>query len=415
MPLGRRDMQQLVGSVKLRTPQGRRALKALSTELAHLSSLSAGSVSAAAGQPDASCVKPFGSVVRRELRALRRQLGERDVRSPSQGRGGLDVEDASMLVLRQRMRKVRKASHVRAAAELMHLCICDGFWRLGLPLAPAVVDRVEDASSTGEVVQLGEAPHPRLAVSLHTPEALELVRDHLRNTLGQWEHLSRDLPVHLALFQLRETYVTSALFGFRLRRASMRLDLERVAAASSAGDDAKAPSPVSVEGVRALEGNKGTLPTLKAYMALLSFQEESSDATASPVFEAHLALERQAIALFGDASDTSLQSMAARLAVSDLRRLALEAVAFGSLLFDAERSVDAIYELGANDEGLSLQELAADDDAADDEWVLSGRLSGSASAPLGASEAEAHDPGAGAAGAGKRTGSGLGTEGNIRK
>lgn len=363
---GRADAQRLVGAVKLRTPQAQRALAAFVAEVASSPS-----------SPTDEGVTKFDSALRKELRALRRQLREREASSAARGCGG-DSEVKSDL--RRRVRQVRRASHARATAELLHLRICNGLWRLGLgmPLSQALAGAAVDANRRGEVLRLDGEFDPRLATSIHSSEALGLVREHLRSTLGNWEHLTRDLPVQVALGRLRETYVASAEFGFRLRRADVRLNLERIAKdASSASTASAPPRPVPSGGSPkpfdpaevSADPTQDPVPPLRMYMARLSLHEDESGVVAAPVLEAQLALERQATALFGRADSVDVESESARMTVSDLRRLALEAVAFGSLLYDAERCVDAIYELGCGEEGLTLQELADGGDAAvDDEW-----------------------------------------------
>merc|ERR1711874_710823 len=174
------------------------------------------------------------------------------------------------------------------------------------------------------------------------------------------------MGVQISLFQASQVYAMSALFGYYLRQVDARYQLEKLAGSLGAwGDDSITGSEFNP-----VAEDKGDVQSLKDYITTFG-PKEVQRMTAIASVEARLALERQVTALFGDLrvlkekllsalgavstneeatkkleqaiQENKLESL--RITSDDLRRLVLEAVAYGALLKDSEKQVDMIYEL----------------------------------------------------------------------
>lgn len=326
----------------------------------------------------------FGNAFEEELQALQSLQGaEHD----------LDVapsDDNDMTSLRRRIGELRHQERSRAASELLHLNVLHRFHRSGIPLLPPL----EDADNGGT---FGHVDPKMLVVGLYSDSAVEMVRHHVMHVIGEWDHLSRDFPLQLSLFQVAQVYAGSALYGYALRRADLRYQLERAlrssssasASASRAGGRASDPRPAPAE-ERACD-----LSSLAAYVGGLG-PEEANDVAAVASWEAEEVLERHVGAIFGDMrklqsellealritprehasldEDASVkerlqQAIAERrvasiqLSVSDLRRVALEGCAFGTLLSAAEAETDSAYDLSAAPDHFASTFVSGDLDA----------------------------------------------------
>jgi len=171
--------------------------------------------------------------------------------------------------------------------------------------------------------------------------------------------------VQIALFQAGQVYAMSALFGYYLRRVDARFQLEKLAGTFGAwGDEAGGEDP------EPFAWNDGELQSLKDYISKFGPQEVQSMTSVASV-EAQMAMEAQVTALFGDlrmlkeklvnslgmvsSNEEATRKLeqaiqmnevaSLRITSDDLRRLVLEAVAYGALLIDMEKQVDTLYEL----------------------------------------------------------------------
>ncbi|CAE7311061.1 unnamed protein product, partial [Symbiodinium pilosum] len=273
-----------------------------------------------------------------------------------------DLEDAKedTLVLRKRIEEVKMNERIRAVTELLYLKVCRKFQQLQVPLIPQLKE--------GGDVRFGNIDLKGLTTDIYSADALELVRDHLFRIIGQQggnpSFAGGMGVVQIALFQAGQVYAMSAMFGYYLRRVDQRYQLEKLAGTFGAwGEAAEAASnPFSQD--------PGAADSLKAYISSFG-PDEVQSMWAVTSAEAQLAMEMQVTGLFGDlralkdklvtalgmvnspeeATMKLEQAIKAkeveslRITSDDLRRLVLEAVAFGSLLNDSEKQFDSIYEL----------------------------------------------------------------------
>lgn len=299
----------------------------------------------------------FDSAVEEELEALAIQRDEEEDQKAQLENDGIK-EDT--LVLRRRMDEVREAERTRIVTELLYLKVCRKFKQLQVPLIPPL--------KAGGDIKFGAIDLKGLTSDIYSKDALELVREHLFHIIGQRGSTSfgtGTAVVQISLFQAGQVYGMSALFGYYLRRVDARYQLEKLAGNFGAwGEEApkeeESPFATDKEGFDSLQG----------YINSFGPDEVQRMTTIASV-EAQMAMESQVAALFGDLRTLKEKLMevlgmvssneeatrkleeaiqnneveSLRITSDDLRRLVLEAVAYGSLLNDSEKQIDSFYEL----------------------------------------------------------------------
>eukprot|EP00440_Ansanella_granifera_P015807 gb/GFBE01017169.1/.p1 GENE.gb/GFBE01017169.1/~~gb/GFBE01017169.1/.p1 ORF type:complete len:430 (+),score=126.65 gb/GFBE01017169.1/:1-1290(+) len=264
------------------------------------------------------------------------------------------------LVLRRRIEEVKMNDRMRIVTELLYLKVCRKFQQLKVPLIPAL--------KGGGDVKFGNIDLKGLTTDIYSKDALELVRDHLFRIIGQQGNpsfMGGMGVVQIAMFQAGQVYAMSAMFGYYLRRVDARYQLEKLAGNFGAWGD-KAPETTDDP----FSEDKGAADSLKGYISSFGPDEVQSMWAVTSV-EAQMAMESQVTALFGDLRALKEKLVNAlgmvsspeeatvkleqaikkdeveslRITSDDLRRLVLEAVAYGSLLNDQEKQVDSLYEL----------------------------------------------------------------------
>jgi len=242
-----------------------------------------------------------------------------------------------------------------AIEEVMYLLVVFNFYEIKVPMIPNLSKCTNDGR-----LEIWSSKIQELE-SIHGPEILEMVREHLSNILrwkgtdtgGNWYILK------IKRLQLGRIYAASIMYGYFLKSASLRHHLElslpsmhiptsrfekhqreeNLVALRCSDDTASSPiSPSSVGGRNAEK--------LRGYM--MSFDSKSLQLCAKlRSREAANLIEKHTWALFGDPEKTKDDDdeVIAVSASSGLRRLVLEAVAFGSFLWEVERHVDSVYRL----------------------------------------------------------------------
>ncbi|CAI5518542.1 unnamed protein product [Closterium sp. Naga37s-1] len=304
-------------------------------------------------------------------------------------------KSSSDLVLYKRMAEVRNSERMRAIKEVMYALIVQKFIESGAPLLPKVPFVTVDPSSTlfpsAATSPFGLDLVPTVPVkeqelsSVHSEEALDMVKEHLATILGPrptgpMAALINDDRVVVGTSKLRlgQVYAASIMYGYFLRRVDQRFQLEKsigmlkgfvgsaVAKGDAEGEEGAQqvvfPPEEVVEEVKGEsageEGKEGegegegkAEQTLRAYVQ--SFDPETLQMTAMMRSKESVeVIERHTEALFGkpkvEANEEGVAVVkddAARLTVSTLRRLVLEAVAFGGFLWDIESFVDTRYKI----------------------------------------------------------------------
>jgi len=298
----------------------------------------------------------FDMTVDEELEKL--QVEREDEEKEKKGLEANAKEDT--LALRRRIEEVKMSDRIRAVTELLYLKVCRKFQQLQVPLIPQLQE--------GGDVRFGNVDLKGLTTDIYSADALELVRDHLFRIIGQQggnpSFAGGMGVVQIALFQAGQVYAMSAMFGYYLRRVDQRYQLEKLAGTFGAWGEA--PEATS----NPFSQDPGAADSLKAYISSFG-PDEVQSMWAVTSAEAQMAMEMQVTALFGDLralkeklvnalgmvnspeeatmkleqAIKSKEVESLRITSDDLRRLVLEAVAFGSLLNDSEKQFDSIYEL----------------------------------------------------------------------
>lgn len=308
----------------------------------------------------------FDGSVDSELQKLSEQKEEEQRQKAELEKASISDKDA--LVLRHRMDEVRQNERAAIVKELLYLKVCRRFQQLGVPMLPSL--------QGGGDFQFGVIDLKGLTTDVYTGDAVELVKEHLfrliSQNIGPAPLMGRVVVLKMPLFEAGQIYAMSCLFGYSLRNADQRLQLEKLAGNFGTWDE-----PVASEGISHLADDKpirlknesGT-ESLKKYLSTFG-PEEVQRMLSISTMEARKVMELQISALFGDLRAMKEQFMnilgqvsspeeaqmrmvqaiendeveSIKFTSQDLTRLVLEAVAYGSLLKDAEKQVNIVYDL----------------------------------------------------------------------
>ncbi|XAR70677.1 hypothetical protein NMG60_11027609 [Bertholletia excelsa] len=203
--------------------------------------------------------------------------------------------------------------------------------------------------------------------SVHSPEAFDMIQSHLSLVLGDRVVGPLNSIMQISKFNLGNLYAASIIYGYFLRCVDQRFQLERSMNTlpknfmSEEHVKLGEPSPLnqhwgpaSVIPPDNSDGrglaDSGKSYQLRSYVMCLDADTLQKYATIrSP--EAISLIEKQTLALFGspdirNSEDASLDTSdgdITSLTFSGLKMLVLEAVAFGSFLWDAEGYVESKY------------------------------------------------------------------------
>lgn len=312
---------------------------------------------------------------------------------------GLERDDALMAELSDRINAVREAEahteRAHAVQDLLYVCCVMCFAEIGLALTPNLHhDTAANAYATADPQQLD------LLLHAHSKEAIPLVQQYLSRLMNQpdpmlvgaWQmrmppmegRVTISIP-HVFLLQM---YDESVHFGYSLRHAQQVQELDRVmgmASATGVGsvgslqqqqrpDESSTSSsrtedvndmPTSVGGpLRTVEAAHAVVAPLSAYLpshAPVRLQSGAAMALCgrhtAALFGAPAVLQGQMDAVLAESAsaedaqerlDTAMRGGHVawlNISVSGLQRLILEAVLFGRILRDVERTFDVEYGL----------------------------------------------------------------------
>lgn len=201
---------------------------------------------------------------------------------------------------------------------------------------------------------------------VHSPEAFEMIQSHLSLVLGERVVGPLDTIVQISKIKLGKLYAASIMYGYFLKRVDQRFQLERTMKTlpegftkEQEGPEDPLPAnrlwdPDSLIRVPPDEGVDidvvGKSYRLRSYVMYLDGETLQRYATIRSK-EAISLIEKQTQALFGrpdiriaaDGSIDMSNDEVIALTFSGLTMLVLEAVAFGSFLWDAESYVESKY------------------------------------------------------------------------
>ncbi|XP_022758757.1 UV-B-induced protein At3g17800, chloroplastic-like isoform X2 [Durio zibethinus] len=259
---------------------------------------------------------------------LKQLAGDRDT---AVGRMFLS-SDSDEACLHRRIAQLKEHECQAAVEDVMYMLIFYKFSEIRVPLVP----KLSRCIYNGRLEIL--PPKDWELESIHSIEVLKMVREHVSTVIGLRANSSVTdnwATTEILRLQLGQVYASSILYGYFLKSASSRHQLERCL--SLALQDGLGPGR-----------QEKNLEELKYYV--MGFDPETLQRCAKlKSKEAVNLIEKHCCALFGDEHTGMLETDEVILtSFSSLKRLVLEALAFGSFLWDIEEYVDTVYKLKDN-------------------------------------------------------------------
>ncbi|KAG0449840.1 hypothetical protein HPP92_027057 [Vanilla planifolia] len=272
------------------------------------------------------------------------------------------------ILLYRRIAEVREKGRQKSLEEIIYCFIVQKFLENGISMIPKI-----SPSSAYPAAQVDSWPdQARKLEAIHSSDAREMIQSHLTLILGQRVVGPLNTIVQISNLRLGKLYAASIMYGYFLKRVDERYQLERTLNTlpkSIPGqrifDDLK-PNPFwdldSLVQISPSEGDEGEEDErfgrsyqLRSYVMYLDAETLQRYATIRSK-EAVSLIEKQTQSVFGRpdiriADDGTLETSGdtvVGISFSGLMMLVLEAVAFGSFLWEAESYVESKYHFVAN-------------------------------------------------------------------
>ncbi|KAH6799173.1 alanine-tRNA ligase [Perilla frutescens var. frutescens] len=279
------------------------------------------------------------------------------------------------LVLYRRIAEVKANERTKALEEILYALVVQKFMDASVSLIPTITPSSRDSSARVDVWPSQEDKLERL----HSPEAYEMIQNHLSLILGNRLGDSNSVA-EISKLRVGQVYAASVMYGYFLKRIDQRFQLEKSMKVLPQGidngennieqvaheerrpsDDDNYASYVEPHPEMSFSGGigvgtSGIKPSrLRTYV--MSFDGETLQRYATiRSKEAISIIEKHTEALFGrpeiivspEGTIDSPKDEAIRISFGGLKRLVLEAVTFGSFLWDVESHVDSRYHFVAN-------------------------------------------------------------------
>ncbi|KAK1648535.1 hypothetical protein QYE76_066340 [Lolium multiflorum] len=277
------------------------------------------------------------------------------------------------IVLYRRIAEVKEKERRRTTEEILYALVVQKFVEAGVSLVPALSHTID---TSGRVDQWGEHVEGKLE-RLHSQEAYEMIENHLNLILGQQQ---ADATV-AAISKLRvgQVYAASVMYGYFLKRVDQRFQLEKSMKSLPWGSEDDALNQVMTTDSRpsaqtytshpeveeswtssddlSAEGLGQSVKPCRLKSYVMSFDPDTLQTYATIRSKVAFGIiEKHTEALFGkpeivitpEGTVDSSKDEHVRISFSGLRRLILEAVTFGSFLWDVESYVDSRYHFVTN-------------------------------------------------------------------
>ncbi|KAG7656148.1 hypothetical protein ISN44_As01g031550 [Arabidopsis suecica] len=272
-------------------------------------------------------------------------------------------------ILQKRISEVRDKERRKTLAEIIYCLVVHRFVEKGISMIP----RIKPTSDPAGRIDLWPNQEEKLEV-IHSADAFEMIQSHLSSVLGDGPAVGPlSSIVQIGKIKLGKLYAASAMYGYFLRRVDQRYQLERTMNTlpkrpEKTRERFEEPSPpyplwdpdslIRIQPEEydpdeyAIQRNEDESSSygLRSYVTYLDSDTLQRYATIRSK-EAMTLIEKQTQALFGRPDiriledgklDTSNDEVLS-LSVSGLAMLVLEAVAFGSFLWDSESYVESKY------------------------------------------------------------------------
>ncbi|XP_057451526.1 UV-B-induced protein At3g17800, chloroplastic-like [Lotus japonicus] len=271
------------------------------------------------------------------------------------------ASDSDESLLHRRIAQLKENQCQVAVEDIMSLLIFYKFSEIRVPLIPKLSrclynGRLEILPSKDWELE-----------SIHNVEVLDMIREHVTTVTGLRAKSSVSeswATTKVRQFLLARIYVASILYGYFLKSVSLRYQLERNLSLDNHGHKTSLSYNDMCNGLKdTIFGRLSNMPSsvgkglirqeeeledLKCYV--MSFHPGSLQRCARlRSKEAVNLIESYSFALFNHEGSGSVEKDDEILtSFSSLKRLVLEAVAFGSFLWETEDYIDMLYKLKDN-------------------------------------------------------------------
>jgi hypothetical protein len=264
--------------------------------------------------------------------------------------------------LYKRIAEVRVKEKQKALEEILYCLIVHKFVDNSISMIPKIT------ATSDPVGRVDFWPNQEQKLeSVHSPEAFEMIQSHLSLVLGERVVGPLDTIVQISKIKLGKLYAASIMYGYFLRRVDQRFQLERTMNTLPKGfneDRARFEDPAPANRLWDPESlirispddsdgggfSEGKSYGLRSYVMYLDAETLQRYVTIRSK-EAISLIEKQTQALFGrpdikildDGSLVTSSDEVVALTFSGLTMLVLDAVGFGSFMWDAESYVESKY------------------------------------------------------------------------
>ncbi|GFP99144.1 hypothetical protein PHJA_002058300 [Phtheirospermum japonicum] len=290
-----------------------------------------------------------------------------NLQSQKDGKKETNAPSAQDLLLYKRIAEVKEKERRKTLEDIIYCLLVQRFVDNHISMIP----KITATSDPSGRVDFWPNQEQKLE-SVHSPEAFEMILSHLSLVLGERVVGPLDTIIQISKIKLGKLYAASIMYGYFLRRVDERYQLERSMNTLPEGFgeervitfDEPTPEkqlwdpdsliriyPDDVDGGGIVDsGNEEKSYKLRSYVMYLDAETLQRYATIRSK-EAVSLIEKQTQALFGrpditvteDGSLDASNDEVVSLTFSGLTMLVLEAVAFGSFLWDTENFVESKY------------------------------------------------------------------------
>lgn len=273
----------------------------------------------------------------------------------------------------RRIAEVKAKERRRALEEILYALVVQKFMEADVSLVPALSHSTDPS---GRVDQW--PPEEEKLERLHSSDAYEMIKNHLALILGQRLGDSNSVAP-ISKLRVGQVYAASVMYGYFLKRVDQRFQLEKSmktlpwgtdgeedAIKQAMPDESRPSAQIGNSHPEASPGSSSSFSQgvfghsvkpcrLRSYV--MSFDSETLQRYATVRSkEAFSIIEKHTEALFGrpeivitsQGTIDSSKDELIKISFAGLRRLILEAVTFGSFLWDVESHVDSRYHFVTN-------------------------------------------------------------------
>lgn len=282
--------------------------------------------------------------------------------------------NSSAAIIR-RIAEVKENERKKALEEILYALVVQKFMDANVSLVPSIAPTVSDSSGRVDAWPSQDDKLQRL----HSPEAYEMIQNHLSLILGNRLDDSTSLA-QISKLRVGQVYAASVMYGYFLKRVDQRFQLEKtmkILPSSLLGADDSSIGKTVGEDKRPGGGDESVHPQVSSWSAggmdpgafgnvtkpsrlrtyVMSVDGETLQRYATiRSREAVSIIEKHTEALFGrpdivitpQGTVDSSKDEHIKISFGGLKSLVLEAVTFGSFLWDVESYVDSRYHFVTN-------------------------------------------------------------------